>query len=57
MGEPLTSMTAAQEAAVQEINNNWPIATYGMEPDGTVTFTCDDGDQGRIDADGSWEWA
>ena len=49
-------MTAEQETAWAEINNSWPIATSGIQPDSTVSFTCDDGDTGVIELDGSWEW-
>jgi hypothetical protein len=41
---------------VPEINDKWPIATYGMEPDGWMSFTCDDGDTGRMAPDGASRW-
>jgi hypothetical protein len=41
-------MNDAQESAWASINDRWPIATTGLMPDGTVSFTCDNGDTGVI---------
>lgn len=49
-------MTAAQETAWANINNQWPIAKYHVNRDGNVEFTCDNGDSGLILADGEWDW-
>lgn len=49
-------MNPAVGTTFQYINNNWPIAEYTVEGDGSVVFTCDDGDSGTIDNTGKWDW-
>lgn len=49
-------MNEAQDAAFAHINGSWPIARYNIEPNGCVSFICDDGDTGWIDEEGEWGW-
>jgi hypothetical protein len=50
-------MTEAQDRALAEINNSWPVAKWWEKPDtNSIMVACDDGDLAYILEDGSWDW-
>lgn len=54
---PDLRMNADQEIGFREINDNYTIATYWINPDDlTVRFRCENEDVGTVYVDGTWEW-